>query len=57
MIENVRNVRMIFPIGGGFLVFFAHTMRLYRKSASVYDLEGEYKFTEVPNESLYLSPQ
>ena len=48
---------MLVSIGGGFLVLFAHTMRVYRKSASVYDIYGEYKFTEVPNQSLCMSPQ
>ena len=39
------------------MLFFQHTMRLYRKSASVFDTEGDYKFTESPNLSLQLSPQ
>lgn len=41
-IEGLKNVKMIVPIMGGFIAVVAHSMRVYRKSASVYEFEGDY---------------
>ena len=31
---------MLVAVSGGFIAVFSNTMRLYRKSSSVYDYEG-----------------
>jgi hypothetical protein len=42
VLEGPRPIKMIIPIGAGFIVVSGNGMRVYRKSASIYDFEGEY---------------
>lgn len=48
---------MITSLIGGFLVVAGNSIRIYRKSVSVYDLEGEYSLEEMPTSKIQLSPQ
>lgn len=43
VIEGVRNIKLIAPIGGGFIAVIGNTMRLYRKSANVYEFQSDYE--------------
>jgi hypothetical protein len=56
-LEGMKAVKMLIPIGGGFLACCGYTMKVYRKSANVYDLDGEYRFQHLPTSALQLSPQ
>lgn len=44
MLEGPRPIKMIIALSEGFMAVAGNGMRIYRKSASVYELEGEYSF-------------